>query len=125
MIVFVPTAATNAAVRVSMVEPSGKTRSFRGTAEWSLGSDGGRFRVKFHGLTQIVPASDQDNYWVIGLDARYQTTMGATPDRQYLWIPSREPHLPLGAAKAYLILVAKEGFQMKDLIWDYSQTPPR
>ncbi|EDY22341.1 Lipocalin family protein [Chthoniobacter flavus Ellin428] len=123
MVVFVPTTATQATVRVSAIEPSGKTRTFRGTAEVVPGSDGGRLRVKFHGLAELAPASDQGNYWIIGLDDRYLTTMVATPDRQYLWILSRDPHLPLGATKAYLTLAAKEGFQMKHLVWDYSEAP--
>jgi len=125
MAVYTPVSSTKLLVRNTAITPAGKTRSIQGTAEVVPGSNGARLRVKFHGLADLVPASEDGNYWIIGIDENYRTSMVATPDRQYLWILSRDPHLPLGATKAYLTLAAKEGFQMKHLVWDYSQAPAR
>jgi apolipoprotein D and lipocalin family protein len=123
--VYTPVSDTKLLVRNVAVEPSGKTRGIRGTAEVVPGSNGARLRVKLQGLADLAPVSDEGNYWIIGIDANYQTAMVATPDRQYLWILSRDPHLPLGATKAYLTLAAQEGFQMKHLVWDYNESAPR
>lgn len=122
---YTPLNATTVAVRNTAISPSGKTRSIEGKAQVVPGSHGARLRVKFEGLAALAPASDEGNYWIIGLDPGYRTAMVGTPDRQYLWILSRDPHLPLGATKAYLTRAAALGFDMTNLVWDYAQPASR
>ncbi|WMJ69886.1 lipocalin family protein [Stenotrophomonas sp. 24(2023)] len=48
-----------------------------------------RFAPDWLGWLPLVWA----DYWVIALDADYQWAMVGGPDRKYLWILAREPHL--------------------------------
>ena len=76
-----------------------------------------RLAVTFDNFfARLVGPSREGNYWIIDLDPDYQTALVGTPDRRYLWILSRSPHL---AEATYQRLVAKAqqlGFPVEDLI---------
>jgi apolipoprotein D and lipocalin family protein len=67
-------------------------------------------------FARLVGPSRQGNYWIIDLDPDYRIAMVGTPDRRYLWILSRRPHID---DPTYQRLVAKAealGFPISELI---------
>jgi apolipoprotein D and lipocalin family protein len=44
-------------------------------------------------FARLFGSSREGNYWILELDQDYRVAMVGTPDRRYLWILSRTPHL--------------------------------
>lgn len=84
-----------------------------------------RLNVVFDNFfARLFGSSRQGNYWILDLDPDYRVAMVGTPDRRYLWILSRTPHLD---EPTYELLVAKAlelGFPVKDLIRTKRSPPP-
>ncbi len=76
-----------------------------------------RLAVTFDNFfARLVGPSRDGNYWIIDLDPDYRIAMVGTPDRRYLWILSRRPHID---DLTYQRLVAKAealGFPISELI---------
>ncbi len=67
-------------------------------------------------FARLVGPSRDGNYWILDLDPDYQTALVGTPDRRYLWMLSRSPHLD---EVTYQRLVGKAqqlGFPVSDFI---------
>ncbi|WP_291009684.1 lipocalin family protein [Hydrogenophaga sp.] len=63
-------------------------------------------------------------YHVIALDPGYRWAMVIGPDLGYLWILSREAHLPPGVRERLLAQAAQAGVNTAELIWvDHSPLP--
>jgi apolipoprotein D and lipocalin family protein len=56
------------------------------------------------------------DYWVIDLDKDYSYSVVGTPDREYLWILSREPEMDEGTYRNILEKVAKLDFDTGKLV---------
>jgi apolipoprotein D and lipocalin family protein len=55
------------------------------------------------------------DYWIVGLDAGYQLAVVGSPDREYLWVLSRN-HTPPEADVTRMIEIAREqGFDVTRL----------
>lgn len=52
------------------------------------------------------------DYWVIGLDPDYQWAVVGHPNRRYLWILSRAPHMDEGLYDELLGLAAAKGYDV-------------
>lgn len=76
-----------------------------------------RLAVTFDNFfARLVGPSKEGNYWILDLDQDYQTALVGTPDRRYLWILSRSPHLD-GATYQRLVANAQQlGFPVSELI---------
>ena len=59
------------------------------------------------------------DYWVLKIDADYQTVLVGEPKRQYLWLLAREPALAPQTTQRYLNYAKSLGYELDDLI--YSQ----
>ena len=44
-------------------------------------------------FSRLFPFLTKGKYWILYLDAEYQTVIVGTPDRKYLWIMARTPKL--------------------------------
>jgi len=67
-------------------------------------------------FARLFGSSRDGNYWILDLDQEYRTAMVGTPDRRYLWILSRVPHLD---ETTYRRLVGRDGqlgYPVSDLI---------
>lgn len=53
------------------------------------------------------------DYWIIDLDPDYQWVLVSEPQREYLWILSRTPHMPATTYQALLAQLDKWGFDLK------------
>lgn len=56
------------------------------------------------------------NYWVLKIDPEYRTALVGTPDRNNLWLLSREPNLLGTTLDNYLAAAKSQGFELSKLI---------
>lgn len=61
-----------------------------------------------------LPVGEGD-YWILKLDARYQTVLVGSPSRKYLWILSRQPQLDEQTYLGYVDAARKQGFDITQL----------
>jgi apolipoprotein D and lipocalin family protein len=86
----------------------GVQRDAEGHAYAVEGSGNARLRVSF-----FWPF--YGDYWVIGLDPDYGWAVVGAPDRDYLWILSRSPELPVGDFAQAVTTAAAQGFEVERL----------
>jgi apolipoprotein D and lipocalin family protein len=80
----------------------------RGTAYAVPGGNNAKLRVSF-----FWPF--YGDYWVIGLDPAYRWAVVGAPDRDYLWILSREPEMSAGDYARAAGIAAAQGFDVARL----------
>ena len=56
------------------------------------------------------------SYWILRLDASYQTALVGTPDRKYLWLLSRTPDIDEAVYQRYLDTAREQGYDLDGLI---------
>ncbi len=61
-----------------------------------------------------IPFTKGD-YWVLKLDDNYQTALVGGPNRKYLWILSRTPHLDEKTYQEYVAAARQQGFDVSKL----------
>ena len=101
---------TDAGVRVrnSCVRVDGKTDTIEGIAQVVPGSGNAKLRVSFF-------RPFYGDYWILALDQDYEWALVGTPDRKYLWILSRAPHLADEVQQAIIARAAELGFAVEKL----------
>lgn len=57
----------------------------------------------------------EGDYWIIGLDENYQYALVSEPDRQYLWILSRSPHMNPQTLEMLRVKIREKGFDLSYL----------
>lgn len=57
----------------------------------------------------------QGDYWILKLDASYQTVLVGSPSRKYLWILSRKPQIDEQTYLTYVEAARKQGFDITQL----------
>lgn len=55
------------------------------------------------------------DYWILRLDANYQTVLVGSPNREYLWILSRNPQLDEKTYLSYVETAREQGFNISQL----------
>lgn len=56
------------------------------------------------------------DYWIMKIDGDYQYSLVGTPDRQYLWVLSRDKQADQTAVKGLLDYAASQGFAVDEVI---------
>lgn len=56
------------------------------------------------------------DYWILRLDAEYQTALVGEPDRKYLWLLHRQPEMEAALKTAWLESARAQGYDLDDLI---------
>ena len=56
------------------------------------------------------------DYWILRVDADYQTALVGDPERKYLWLLAREPGIDEAVKASYLETARQQGFDLSDLI---------
>ncbi|TCM67776.1 apolipoprotein D and lipocalin family protein [Acinetobacter calcoaceticus] len=76
-----------------------------------------KFRVSYlpDGIRWLPIGKNQ--YWILKLDQDYKMALIGDPERQYLWLLSREPHPDAQSIKAYLDYAQAQGYQLNNLIY--------
>jgi apolipoprotein D and lipocalin family protein len=79
-------------------------------------NDPARLEVSFlpKGL-RWIPFTKGD-YWVIQVAPDYSVALVGSPDRKYLWLLAREPHLDATTQEHYLAQARQQGFDLTRLI---------
>ena len=67
-------------------------------------------------FARLFGSSREGNYWIFDLDPEYRTAMVGTPDRRYLWILSRVPHLDEATYRRLVERARQLGYPVSDLI---------
>jgi len=76
-----------------------------------------RLTVVFDNLfARLFGSSREGNYWILVLDPDYRTAVVGTPDRRYLWILSRSPHLDEPTYQRLVEQASQLGFPVSSLI---------
>lgn len=91
-------------------KPDGVMKSAKGTAHVA-GRNGPNTKLK---VTFFWPF--YGNYWIIDLDPQYRWAVVGEPDREYLWILSRESHLSQAVYAQIIDRTKKQGYDLAPLI---------
>lgn len=62
-----------------------------------------------------IPFTKGD-YWILRLDADYQTALVGDPDRKYLWLLHRQPQMDASILAMWLDTARAQGYILDDLI---------
>ena len=62
-----------------------------------------------------IPFTKGD-YWILKIDEGYSVALVGSPDRKYLWLLARQPHLDEATANHYLAYARSQGFDLSELI---------
>ncbi|MDD0839951.1 lipocalin family protein [Curvibacter sp. HBC61] len=102
----------------------GSTDSAEGAARLVGGTDSPRLQVRFApAWLGWLPAVWGD-YWVIDLEPAYQLVAVSEPQREFLWVLSRQPQVDPQAYQALLQRLIAQGFDPARLQWTpHGDTP--
>ncbi len=56
------------------------------------------------------------DYWILKLDRDYEVSLVGTPDRDYLWVLSRDPVLDAATLDTYLDYARSLGFDVDKVV---------
>lgn len=105
------------AVRVvnACINEEGKVEVAEGQAK-PTDATHGKLEVTFlpQGL-RWIPFTKGD-YWILRLDADYQTALVGDPDRKYLWLLHRQPKMDATVKAIWLEAARAQGYELDDLI---------
>ena len=62
-----------------------------------------------------IPFTKGD-YWILRVDADYQTALVGDPERKYLWLLHRQPKMDDATRMAWLDVARAQGYALDDLI---------
>ncbi|MDQ8935718.1 lipocalin family protein [Acinetobacter rudis] len=63
----------------------------------------------------------QNDYWILKLDDQYQMALIGEPNRQALWLLSRQPHPNQALIQQYLNYAKNLGYKVEDVIYTTHQ----
>lgn len=120
---YTPNADGSLKVLNTCYKRRGKVTDIEGTATAVPGSRNTRLKVKFGGFAALAPVPDEGNYWIIGLDPKYQWAMVGTPDRKSLWFLSRMAALPWPTYQMLKERARELGFDTTKLLPEAASPP--
>jgi len=88
----------------------GKRKSAKGTAKLA-DSKGPNSKLK---VTFFWPF--YGDYWILALDPEYRWAVVGDPDRKYLWILARDPHMSDDQFREVAARAARQGFDITRLV---------
>lgn len=88
----------------------------------ALGAPEGQLEVRFAPRWLSWLSMVWADYWVLEIDPDYQVVLVGTPDREYLWLLSRETSLPMAERQRWLAKAAGWGYPIDKVVFT-SQAP--
>lgn len=74
--------------------------------------------VRFNNwFSNLFPGLTKGHYWILYLDGDYSVALVGSPDRDYLWLLSREPQVDSATRATLLDEARKRGYEVSELIW--------
>ena len=111
-------------VRNIAVRADGTTREVRGQARVLNPGANSRLLVRFNEWFSVfIPLPEEGNYWILHVDADYQTALVGTPDRRYLWVLARDRVLPEMTLQRLLKIARDQGYDTRRLIRSAQHQP--
>ena len=112
---YVPLESGRVQVRNACLRDDGVRMQSNGMAR-RAGTDPAKLEVRFApSWLSFLPMVWSD-YWVIALDPDYRWALVGEPDREYLWILSREPALAAGTFNMIKARAVELGYTLDELI---------
>ncbi|MDD0845290.1 lipocalin family protein [Pseudomonas sp. Gutcm_11s] len=68
-------------------------------------------------FSNLFPGLTRGEYWVLYLDADYQTALVGHPNREYLWLLSRSPEVASAVSERLLAEARSRGYDTAELVW--------
>ncbi|AHL73775.1 lipocalin [Stutzerimonas stutzeri] len=68
-------------------------------------------------FSNLFPGLTKGDYWILYLDDDYRVALVGSPDRDYLWLLSREPEVDSAIRDTLLNEARKRGYDVSELIW--------
>jgi len=96
----------------------GEWQEASGTATPQVPDKTDKLWVEFDNwFSRLLPGVTKGDYWVLHLGQGYQTAVVGTPDRKYLWLLSRQPHVSAEVRERLLAKAREQGYDTGRLIW--------
>lgn len=97
------------------IDAEGKPTQSIGQAE-VVDQTGAKLTVSFlPELLRWIPFTKGD-YWILKLDPNYRLSLVGDPDRKFLWLLAREPHVSEAEKAEYLAHAEAIGYDLSQLI---------
>jgi apolipoprotein D and lipocalin family protein len=68
-------------------------------------------------FSNLFPGLTKGDYWILYLDDDYRVALVGSPDRDYLWLLSREPEVDSAMRDRLLDEARRRGYDVSGLIW--------
>lgn len=106
------------AVRNRCLTHDGEWQQAEGRAEPQQAGQTDKLWVRFDNwFAQLFPNVARGDYWVLYLDEGYQLALVGNPNREYLWLLSREQQISPAQRQLLLDQAHARGFVTDELIW--------
>ncbi|MFG3451977.1 lipocalin family protein [Stutzerimonas stutzeri] len=74
-------------------------------------------------FSNLFPGLTKGHYWILYLDHDYSVALVGSPDRDYLWLLSREPEVNAATRDKLLDEARQRGYDVSGLIWRGESEP--
>ncbi|MHA6492162.1 lipocalin family protein [Pseudomonas borbori] len=96
----------------------GETIEARGQASAQVEGRTDKLWVRFDNwFSKLLPDVARGEYWVLYLDSDYRTALVGHPNREYLWLLSRQAQVPEVTQALMLEQARLRGYDTAELIW--------
>lgn len=68
-------------------------------------------------FSNLFPGLTKGHYWILYLDDDYSVALVGSPDREYLWLLSREVEVAPATREKLLDEARQRGYDVSELIW--------
>lgn len=97
---------------------SGEWKEARGEAVPQQPGRTDKLWVRFDNwFSTLFPGLSKGHYWVLYLDDDYSVALVGSPDRDYLWLLSREERIDSATRERLLDEAHRRGYDTDELIW--------
>lgn len=77
-----------------------------------------RLWVRFDNwFSNLFPGLTKGHYWILYLDEAYSVALVGSPDRDYLWLLSRDQEIDASMRDRLLEQARQRGYDISELIW--------
>lgn len=96
----------------------GDVQQVQGQAVAQVPGETSKLWVRFDNwASNLLPGLTKGEYWVLYLDDDYQTALVGHPNRQYLWLLTRDQELSAQNRTRLLEEARSRGYNTRELIW--------
>ncbi|MBB2493829.1 lipocalin family protein [Pseudomonas sp. UL070] len=97
---------------------AGEWQEAKGQAVAQVEGQTDKLWVRFDNwFSNLFPGLTKGDYWVLYLDASYQTALVGNPNLEYLWLLSRTPQVSAQTQAQLLDEARARGYDTSGLIW--------